>query len=277
MRISKWLAPTIIFLLAIAWLLVALLPFAFMVLSSFKEQFELMTRPVWALPDKPTLANYMTVLSSGKFFLYLFNSAIVVTTSIILVVLVGAMAAYVFARLSLRWTGVLFVLIIAGLIVPIHVTLIPVYLLTTRIGIYDSLLALVGPYVAFSLPISVFILTQFMRQIPRELEDAARIDGCGPRGIFFRIILPLSRGGLVTIAIFNAVTLWNEFVFAFVLTSSPKTHTLPLALWDFQGQYTSNIPLIMATLTLSALPLVIAYIIGQEQLVKGIMAGALKG
>ena len=171
----------------------------------------------------------------------------------------------------------LFGLIIAGLVVPIHVTLIPVYLLTTRIGFYDKLYALIGPYVAFSLPISIFILTQFMRQIPRELEDAGRIDGCGPMGNFFRIILPLSRSGLATIAIFNAVALWNEFVFAYVLTSSSAVRTLPLAVWDFQGQYSANIPLIMAVLTLSALPLIIAYIIFQEQLVKGMMAGAIKG
>ncbi len=247
-----------------------------MVLTGFKEPMELMSLPVWAFPSQPTLENYTTVLSS-RFFRFLLNSTIVVSVSIMLVVLISAMAAYVFARIRFRFSNVLFAFIIAGLIVPIHVTLIPIYLLTTRIGIYDTLFALIGPYVAFSLPISIFILTQFMRQIPYELEDAARIDGCGPMGSFFRVILPLSRPGLATIAIFNAVALWNEFVFAFVLTSSPSTRTLPLAIWDFQGQYSANIPLIMAVLTLSALPLIIAYIIFQEQLVKGIMAGALKG
>lgn len=266
----------IVFLLAIFWLLVAFVPFWFMVLTGFKHSMELMTRPVWAFPDSPTVANFVNVLNN-RFFRFLTNSSIVVSVSILLVVLISSMAAYVFARIRFRLNQPLFALIIAGLIVPIHVTLIPIYLLTTRIGIYDTLYALIGPYVAFSLPVSIFILTQFMRQIPYELEDAARIDGCGPMGSFFRIILPLSRSGLVTIAIFNAVSLWNEFVFAFVLTSSPSTRTLPLAIWDFQGQYASDIPQIMAVLLLSALPLIIAYIIFQEQLVKGIMAGAIKG
>ena len=266
----------IVFLLAIFWLLVAFVPFWFMVLTGFKHSMELMTRPVWAFPDSPTVANFVNVLNN-RFFRFLANSSIVVSVSILLVVLISSMAAYVFARIRFRLNQPLFALIIAGLIVPIHVTLIPIYLLTTRIGIYDTLYALIGPYVAFSLPVSIFILTQFMRQIPYELEDAARIDGCGPMGSFFRIILPLSRSGLVTIAIFNAVSLWNEFVFAFVLTSSPSTRTLPLAIWDFQGQYASDIPQIMAVLLLSALPLIIAYIIFQEQLVKGIMAGAIKG
>lgn len=266
----------LLWVLAILWLIVAITPFLFILNTSFKASLELMTSPVWALPKQPTLENFTTVLGS-RFFQFLGNSIFVVGVSILLVVLFSAMAAYVFARIPFRFNSALFVLIIAGLIVPIHVTLIPVYLLTTRVGIYDSLLALIGPYVAFSLPISIFILTAFMRQIPYELEDAARIDGCGPMGAFFRVILPLSRPGLATIAIFNAVTLWNEFVFAFVLTSSPSNRTLPLAIWDFQGQYASNIPLMMAVLALSALPLILAYVIFQEQLIKGIMAGALKG
>lgn len=276
MRTRHPARSTVLLILALLWLFVAALPFGFMLLSSFKRSMELMTSPVYALPRQPTLENFTTILGAN-FFHFLFNSAFVVGTSILLVVIISAMAAYVFARIPFRFSALLFVLVIAGLIVPIHVTLIPVYLLTTRIHIYDTLFALIGPYVAFSLPISIFILTAFMRQIPRELEDAARIDGCGPMRTFFTIVLPLSRAGLVTIAIFNAVSLWNEFVFAFVLTSSPGVRTLPLALWDFQGQYTSNIPMMMAVLTLSALPLIIAYIIFQEQLVKGIMAGAIKG
>lgn len=274
---TKTSAKTVFTLvLAVLWLLVAFVPFWFMLLTGFKESLELMTRPVWAFPQSPTIINFINVLNN-HFFRFLMNSSFVVSVSIFLVVLISSMAAYVFARIRFRLNQPLFALIIAGLIVPIHVTLIPIYLLTTRAGIYDTLYALIGPYVAFSLPISIFILTQFMRQIPYELEDAARIDGCGPMRSFFRIILPLSRSGLVTIAIFNAVSLWNEFVFAFVLTSSPSTRTLPLAIWDFQGQYAADIPQIMAVLLLSALPLIIAYIIFQEQLVKGIMAGAIKG
>ena len=262
--------------LALLWMLVALVPFWFMAQTGFKESLELMTAPVWALPESPTLDNFRSVIE-GNFFRFLSNSLIVVSISIALVVIFAAMAAYVFGRMQFRLNRPLFALIIAGLVVPIHVTLIPVYLLTTNIGLYDKIWALVGPYVAFSLPVSIFILTGFMREIPRELEEAARIDGCGPMRAFFSIILPPTRPGLATIAVFNAVSLWNEFVFAYVLTSSTEVRTLPLALWEFQGQYSSNIPAIMSVLVMSSLPLIFAYILFQEQLVKGIMAGAVKG
>lgn len=268
-RLGTWV-------IALAWMLVALVPFWFMVQTGFKESLELMTNPVWALPQNPTLANFRDVIER-HFFRFLSNSLIVVTVSILLVVLFASMAAYIFARVRFRLNRPLFALIIAGLVVPIHVTLIPVYLLTTNIGLYDRIWALVGPYVAFSLPISIFILTGFMREIPRELEEAARIDGCGPMRAFFSIILPLTRPGLATIAVYNAVALWNEFVFAYVLTSSTDQRTLPLALWEFQGQYSANIPAIMSVLFMSTLPLILAYVLFQEQLVKGIMAGAVKG
>jgi len=266
----------LIFGLALLWFFIAGLPFFFMAQTGFKEQFEVLTNSVWALPKEPTMANYVQVLS-GNFFRYLANSTFVVSVSVLLILLISSMASYVFARINFRFSRLLFAVIMAGLIVPIHVTLIPVYLLTIKTGLYDSLWALVGPYVAFNIPVSVFILTEFMKQIPKELEDAARIDGSSLMGIFFRIILPLSTPGLATLAILNAVTLWNEFVFAFVLTSSTTSRTLPLAIWEYQGEYTANIPMIMSVLTLSTVPLIIAYLLGQEKLVKGIMAGAIKG
>ncbi len=259
------------------WLLVAGLPFFFMVQSGFKKQFELLSAPFWTLPKQWAFDNYRTVLSGGTFFRSLFNSLVVVSVSVTLILVIAAMASFVFARINFRLSRPLFAMIIAGLVIPVHVTLIPVYLLTTNLKIYDTLLALIGPYVAFSLPLSVFILTEFMREIPRELEEAARIDGCTTAGMFWRIMFPLSAPGLATIAIYNAVALWNEFVFAFVLTSSPTSRTLPLAIWDYQGQYSANIPLIMAVLSLSALPLILIYIIGQERVIGGMMAGALKG
>jgi raffinose/stachyose/melibiose transport system permease protein len=276
----KTSSPTksiVIIALALLWLVIAGTPFIFMIQTGFKEQFELLTNPVWALPHSPTLSNYTAVLFSERFFRSLLNSGLVGAISIVLILIISSMAAYVFAKIKFRFSNLFFGLIVAGLVVPIHVTLIPVYLFTINIGLYDTLWALIGPYVAFSIPVSVFILTEFVRQIPRELEEAARIDGCGPMSTFFRIILPLMQPGLVTIGIYNAVLLWNEFVFAFILTSSPNSRTLPLAIWDFQGQYSANIPVIMALLTLATIPLIIAYIVGQEQLVKGITAGAVKG
>ena len=262
--------------LATMWLMVAGLPFYFMVQSGFKKQFDQLSHPFWTLPEEWVVENYRTVLE-GPFLRSLLNSLIVGCASVTLILLIASMAAFAFARMDFRLNRTLFAAVLAGLAIPAHVTLIPVYLLTTRLGLYDTLWALIGPYVAFNLPLAIFILTEFMRQIPRELEEAARLDGAGPAAFYWRVALPLSRPGLATVGIYTAVALWNEFVFAYVLTSSPARRTLPLAIWDYQGQYTANIPLIMAVLALSALPLILIYIVAQERVISGMMAGALKG
>jgi raffinose/stachyose/melibiose transport system permease protein len=267
----------IVLILALVWLVIAGTPFYFMALTGFKGRFELMSSgSVFAFPKQITFEHYQDVLTRGTFFTYLGNSVLIVALSVVIILLLSSMASYVFARIPFRLNRPLFGLIVAGLVIPLHVTLIPVYFLTRSIGLYDSLWALLGPYVAFNLPLSIFILTEFMRQIPKELEEAAKIDGSGPMHTFWRIILPLSSPGLATLAIYNSVALWNEFVFAFVLIASPESRTLPLAIWEYQGEYSMNVPAIMAVLTLSALPLIAIYIVGQERVIKGIMAGALK-
>jgi raffinose/stachyose/melibiose transport system permease protein len=149
--------------------------------------------------------------------------------------------------------------------------------MTIRFNMYDKVYALIGPNVAFNLPISIFILTTFMQGISKEMEEAAEIDGCGKFSTFFKILFPLSKSGLATLAIYNGVVIWNEFVFAMVLTQSQDARTLPLAIWEYQGQYSINTPLIMTLLVLSCLPVIILYIFGQDKLVKGMMAGAVKG
>lgn len=272
-RILIWI-PVMVF--AVFWLAVAGAPFLFMVLSTFKEQFEILTSGVFALPKSFYTDNYVAVLS-GQFWSYFRNSVLVVGISLVLLLFISACAAYPLSRFRFKLNKPIFGIIVAAMSVPIHVTLIPVFIMTTTIGLYDTVWALVGPYVAFNLPISVFILTTFMGGIPKELEEAADIDGCGKYRTFFSIMLPLSKSGLATLAIYNAVNMWNEFSFALVLTQSVQNRTLPLAIWEYQGQYTNNIPMIMAVLTLSVIPMIIAFIIGQDKLIKGMMAGAVKG
>ena len=262
--------------LGLFWLAVTTLPFIFVVMTSLKSQQETFSGAVWALPESLNFGNYLEVLNGG-FWVYLRNSVFVLVLSIGLILVISSMAAYAFARLCFRLNKPLFGLIVAGMIVPIHITLIPIYLLIRNVGLYDTPFALIGPYVATALPVSIFILTEFMRQIPKELEEAAKLDGCGAFGIFWKVFLPLSGPGLSTVAIYNSIGLWNEFIFAYVLTSNPANRTLPLAIWDFQGQYASNIPAILSVVTLTSLPLIVAYAFGQERIVKGMMAGALKG
>ncbi len=268
---------TIVAILAAAWTVIAFAPFVFMVLNSFKAKFELFTSGVFALPNELRWTNYYEIITRGTFFRYVLNSVIVVVAALFLTLTASAFAAYPLSRFKFRLRGVYNLIILAGMAIPLHVTLIPVFLMSKRIGIYDSLWALIGPYVAFNIPMSAFILTGFMQGIPGEIEEAAEIDGCSRVRTFFKMILPLSVPGMATLAIYNSAIMWNEFSFALVLTQSVSNRTLPLSIWEYQWQYSADIPMIMTVLMLSALPVILAFIVGQEKLIKGMMAGAVKG
>ena len=271
--IAAWIVA---FFFAIVWLIVSFTPFIFMVLNSFKEKFEMLTKGVFQLPDKLNWANYTEVLTGG-FLNYFKNSVIVLAVSLILLLFISACASYPLARYKFKLAQPIYGLIVACMSIPVHITLIPVFKMSKATGLYDSIWALIGPYIAFAVPISVFILTSFMQEIPREIEESAEIDGCGKIQMFFSMILPLAKPGLATLAIYNGVNMWNEFSFAYTLTQSSPNRTLPLAIWEFQGQYSMNTPMIMAVLTLTLLPMIIMFIIFQDKLVKGMTAGAVKG
>ena len=271
--IAAWIVA---FFFAIVWLIVSFTPFIFMVLNSFKEKFEMLTKGVFQLPDKLNWANYTEVLTGG-FLNYFKNSVIVLAVSLILLLFISACASYPLARFKFKLAQPIYGLIVACMSIPVHITLIPVFKMSKATGLYDSIWALIGPYIAFAVPISVFILTSFMQEIPREIEESAEIDGCGKIQMFFSMILPLAKPGLATLAIYNGGNMWNEFSFSYTLTQSSPNRTLPLAIWEFQGQYSMNTPMIMAVLTLTLLPMIIMFIIFQDKLVKGMTAGAVKG
>ncbi len=274
----RWSAGWIIALLfALLWFVIALVPFLFMVLTGFKQKLETIMYGAFHLPEKLYLQNYIDVITDVNFWIYFRNSVIVLVLSLAVLLFVSACAAYALSRFHFKLRNTLYLLVVAAMSVPIHVTMIPIFQMTINMGLYDTIWALIPTAVAFSAPISVFILVGFMEGIPYELEEAADIDGCGRYKRFFQIILPLSTPGLSTLAIYNGVNIWNEFIFAFTLTQSNNNRTLPLALWNYQGQYASNTAMIMACLTLSVMPMIILFIIMQDKLVKGMMAGAVKG
>lgn len=262
--------------LAVFWLLVALIPFVFMILNSFRKQFDMLSQGVFHLPDPWYFDNYPNIVQNG-FFGYFFRSVIIVAVSLVLMLVISAFAAYPLSRMKFRLRGVIYAGIVAMMSIPMHVTLIPIFKLTKNMGLYDNMFSLVGPYVTFALPMSVFILTAFMTTIPKEVEESAEIDGCNKFTNFFRIILPLSKSGLSTLAIYNGVSMWNEFAFANTLIQTATQKTLPLALGQFKGEHSMDMPLMLAVLVLSALPMIILFIIFQDKLVKGMMAGAVKG
>ncbi|MCI8858461.1 MAG: carbohydrate ABC transporter permease [Lachnospiraceae bacterium] len=275
-RIKSRIAWVIATILAVFAAVVAIAPFIFMVMNSFKEKFEMLTKGVFSLPNKLDFTNYKEVIE-GNFFSYFFNSVIVLVVSLVILLLISAFASYPLSRFKFKLNGFVYAVIVACMSIPVHITLIPIFKMSQSLHLYDSIWALIGPYVAMNIPISVFILTSFMQQIPKEIEEAATIDGCGKIRIFFSVILPMAKPGLSTLAIYNGVNMWNEFIFGYTLTQSQGNRTLPLAVWEFQGQYSMNTPMIMAVLTLTVLPMIILFIFAQDKLIKGMAAGAVKG
>lgn len=273
---SEIIASIIVVLLVAAWTVITIVPFIFMVLNSLKEQFDMLLNGTFAWPEQFMWSNYTEVLSDG-FANYFINSVIVVVISLSLLLFIAMCASYPLSRFQLKSVVYILAIIVACMSIPVHITLIPVFKLSTQLGLYDSIWALIGPYVAMSIPISVFILTGFMAQIPVEIEEAARIDGANVYKIFFMIIAPLSKAGLATLVIYNGVNMWNEFIFAYTLTQSTANRTLPLAVWEYSTQYVMNTPLILAVLVLTLLPMLILFAICKEHLIKGMTAGAVKG
>lgn len=271
-RVSWGIAYSFAFL----WSLITVIPFAFMILNSFRKQFDMLKQGVFHLPDPWFFENYPKIIQNG-FFGYFARSVIVVGISLVLMLLISALASYPLARMKFRVRNFIFAGIVAMMSIPMHVTLIPIFKMTKWMGLYDNYFSLIGPYVAFALPMSVFILTGFMQTIPREIEEAAVIDGCNKYSMFYRIILPLSKSGLSTLAIYNGVTMWNEFAFANTLLLTPSQKTLPLALGAFKGEHSMDMPIILSVLVLSALPMIVLFIVFQDKLVKGMMSGAVKG
>ena len=261
---------------AIFHVVICLFPFFFMLLNSFRKQFDMLRQGVFHLPDPWYFQNYVDVVTND-FFGYFMRSVLVVVVCLVLLLAIAACAAYPLSRMEFKLRGLIYAGIIACMSVPMHVTLIPVFKLTQKMGVYDTLWSLVGPYITFALPMSVFILVAFMKTIPKDMEEAGEIDGCNRFNNFTLLILPLAKSGLSTLAIYNGVSMWNEFAFANTLIMSPAQKTLPLALGQFKGEHSLNIPIMLAVLTLSALPMIILFIIFQDKLVKGMMAGAVKG
>ena len=184
------------------------------------------------------------------------------------------MAAYAIVRgwesRLLRMMNGLFLL---GLAIPLQATVIPIYLIIIKLQLYDSLLALILPSIAFSIPLSVLVLANFIRDVPRELFESMRVDGASEWTTMWRLAAPLTRPAIVTVTIYNALTIWNGFLLPLILTQDPARRTLPLALWTFQGQYSVNVPAVVAAVMLTTLPILVLYAFGRRQLLSGLAAG----
>lgn len=257
------------------WLAVVLLPIYYVVVTSITAQGSYYTRNPLAPPTDPTFESYLLVLQSG-FGTYFANSFIVTASTVVVTTMVCLLAAYAIVR-SRRWiVRSTYSLFLLGLAIPLQATIIPLFFVLGRVGLYDTLAAVILPSIAFAIPITVLILVNFIRDIPGELFEAMRVDGAGQWAIFWHLVLPLSRSSIATVAIYDALQVWNGFLLPLVLTQSENRRVLPLALWNFQGQFSINVPATLAAVVLSALPILVLYLLARRQLVAGLTAGAGK-
>ena len=261
-------------LLAVAAAIVV--PVAYAVLGGFRDAPQLAADPV-GLPNPWVWTNYTESLLSASFWVQLRNSALIAGLSAVIVVLFAALAAFVIARHQFPGREVAYTLFTLGLLFPATVAILPLLILVRDLGLLDNPLGLALPEAAFGLPLTIIILRPFFRSIPRELEDAASIDGCGQLGFFFRILLPLSRPALVTVAVLAIVSSWNQFLLPLVMLSDAENWTLPLGVTNFSTQYTTDTARILAYTTLALVPALAFYLVAERQLVGGLTAGSVKG
>ena len=254
---------------------IMLYPLFIMVLSSFKSNAEIFDSP-FTLPSSFDLGNIRRVWDETNFVQYLANSAIITAISVAVLLVFGTMAAYAIARYPFRFRETVFLFFLSGLMVPLKLAIIPLFVQLDRLGLIDTRTGLVLIYVAMGLPSTVFILTGFLRTLPSELEESARIEGAGEARIMVSIMLPLARPALVIAGIQNAVPIWNDFFFPLVFVTTDRLKTLPQGLSVFMGEYNTDWGVLFSGLTLAALPIMLCYILLSRQFIAGLTSGAVK-
>ncbi|WP_425842050.1 carbohydrate ABC transporter permease [Streptomyces fractus] len=258
------------------WLAVVAIPLYWTLITSLKDQSKYYAGNALLPSADSTFANYRLVLESD-FGHYFVNSVVVTLGAVVPAVAFSFMAAYAIVRgWRMRFLRAVNGLFLMGLAIPLQATVIPIYLIIIKLHLYDSLLALILPSIAFAIPLSVLVLSNFIRDVPKELFDSMRVDGATEWTTLWRLAAPLTRPAIVTVSIYNGLTIWNGFLLPLILTQSPSQRTLPLAVWSLQGQYQVNVPAILAAVVLTTLPILILYAFGRRQLLSGLTAGFTK-
>ena len=256
---------------------IQLFPLIWLVDFSLGSSNEMFTNGLLIIPEKIRWDNYVKAFVDGNFLHYLKNSVLINVLAVILVVIISIMAAFACQRMKWKLSGLVSTLLVMGMMIPIHATLLPNYKIYSMLHLTDTLWALLIPYVAFSLPQGMFLMTGFIQSAPKELEEAAVMDGCGIYRIVFQIITPILKPSIATVAIMTFLNNWNEFMMASTYLSTPKWKTLPFSVLEFTGEYSSNYAVQFAVMALTAAPAVIVYVILNKHITKGVAMGAVKG
>ena len=260
-------------LVAVIWLV----PIVMMLSVSFMPPSQRAARFGGLLINGVSLENYHTAFSDAPILRHLVNSLIIVCSSVILVVLFGSLAAYAFARLRIRWKEAWFFLLISALMLPIPTMVVPVFQVNKTLGLLDNYLGLILPYAAFGTPFALIIFRSFFENLPREIEEAAQVDGCTKLGIYWRIVMPISWPAIAAVIIFQFMASFNEFVLALVTIGRNELKPMTLVPLMYSGQFMARPGVMFATLTLITIPVLVVYALMQRYLTRGMVAGAVKG
>ena len=257
--------------------IIALFPIVLILINSIKTRAAIFDNPL-ALPTPSTfsLVGFHKVLANSDFLLYFGNSLFVTLLSLLLIVLFGAMAAWALSEYTFTGNRLLTLYLALGIMIPIRLGTVSILELVVRLDLINTLTALVLVYTAQGLPLAVMILSEFVRQVPRELKDAARCDGVGEFAIFFQVILPLIRPAIATVAVFTMIPAWNDLWFPLILAPSDRTKTVTLGVQQFIGQYVTDWNSVLAALSLAVIPVLVMYVIFSRQLIRGLTSGAVK-
>ncbi|MDR2053519.1 MAG: carbohydrate ABC transporter permease [Treponema sp.] len=258
------------------WGVVVIFPLWVMVINSLKDRLSIYRNP-FGLPDILNFSNYGAVLTDSDFLGYFKNSLVVVVLSLVILLAAGTLAGYALSSWRSKASRVIYFICIAGMMLPVKIASIRILELVRTLGLLNTIWALLPIYIAMGVPIAVFILTEFIRQVPYELTEAAIIDGAGRFGILVRIIVPLLRPALATVAIYNLVPFWNDLWFPLIFINDERSKTVLLGVTRLFGQYQTDWSKVLAVLTLSAVPVIALYLAASKQFIRGLTAGAVKG
>jgi raffinose/stachyose/melibiose transport system permease protein len=272
---KKKFVRLLIYLVLLIQLVFTGYPFVWMFISSFKSDNEYLQNP-WGLPSEWHFENYVTAWNEGVSS-YLFNSIYITFFTVLGLLVVSSLIAYYLAVRPFRGSKLILGMFFLAMLIPVHSTLIPLFNMANSFGLQDTFWALFFPYIGFHLPMAIFLLYGFFTQIPKELEEAAIMDGCNIYQVFFKIYFPLSKPILATVTILSFFGIMNDFVFPLVMVSDDSLKTLPLGLMMFKGSYSTSYSLISAALVISTAPIIILYMFLQKYITQGVVAGAVKG
>ncbi|WAM36029.1 carbohydrate ABC transporter permease [Caldicellulosiruptor acetigenus] len=271
-RIGSLIINAFVMLLSLS----CIFPIVWLIYSSLKTEKEFVLN-IAALPAHPTFENYINAIKTAKMHIYFFNSLFTTVVSVILIVLFSFVVGYFFARYRFTGRNLLYTMFLAGMLIPIHALLVPMFVEFKVLGLLDKRITLILPYVGLGLPMAIFLMENFIKDIPHEIEEAAYIDGATLTTTLFRIILPICKPIISTVVILSSLSSWNEFSFALVLIKSDALKTLPVGLTNFTSQYTVKYTQLMAAITIAILPVIMVYLIFNKKVIQGLVAGAVKG